>query len=132
MSDGPADDRAWLLRLSFGDWMRAALNELDLAYAALRAKHHREGLTHARRAAGMGVNAWLRVDDDPRYGRNYLEHLRVLVDDGRVGTEARGAARRLVEAQAKQDLITLGPGPVDLADAAKAILVWIADRLPPE
>jgi HEPN domain-containing protein len=131
-SDAPDDDRRWLTRLSFGDWMRAALNELDQAYAALRGKQHREGLTHARRAAGMGVNAWLVVADDARYGRTYTEHLRALAGDSRVADEARAAARRLLDAPARPELVTLGPGPVELADAAKTILVWIADRLPAE
>jgi len=124
------DDRAWLSRLGFADWMRAALNELDASYLALRARKQREGLAHARRAAGMGLNALLCVDYDARYGRSFTEHLHALADDARATPEAHVAARRLLAAPARFELVTIGPGPVDLAEAAKTVLVWVADRLP--
>jgi len=126
------DDRKWLHRLAFADWMAAALNELDASYLALRARQHREGLARARRAAGMGLNALLCVDFDPGYGRSFTEHLHALAADARATPEAHAAARRLLDAPAIQVLVTIGVGPVDLADAAKVVLIWVADRLPVE
>ncbi len=133
MAEPPVpDDRGWLHRLGFGDWMRAALHELDTSYAKLRRRQHREGLAHARRSAGMGLNALLCVEFDAGYGRTYVEHLRALAADARATPEAHAAARRLLDAPERVELVVLGTGPVDLADAAKAVLVWVADRLPPE
>jgi hypothetical protein len=125
-------DHTWLHRLGFAEWMAAALGELDRAYAQLSARRHREGLTHARRAAGMGLNALLCVDFDAGYGRSYAEHLVALADDARADDGTRAAARRLVDAPARLELVTLGKGSVELAEAAKQVLVWVADRLPAE
>ena len=80
----------------------------------------------------MAVNALLVVDWDERFGRSYVEHLVGLAGDARVTEDVRTAARRLVEAPARLELITIGVGSVDLAEAAKAVLVWVADRLPAE
>jgi hypothetical protein len=128
--EGHRDD--WLTRLSAGDWMRAALVELEQAYAALAGKRYREGLAHARRAAGMGINAQLRVMPvaDPAYGQSYMEHLHRLAVDPAIPEPIRAAALRLHHAPPSLSLVTLGPGSVALADAARAILVHVADHLP--
>jgi HEPN domain-containing protein len=123
-------DPPWLHRLGFAEWMAAALGELERAYEQLGARRHREGLTHARRAAGMGLNALLCVDFDAGYGRSYTEHLVALAADARATDETRAAARRLLEAPARLELVTLGKGSVELAEAAQRVLVWVADRLP--
>lgn len=128
----PPDDGTWLTRLSAGDWMRAALGELERAYHALADKRHREGLTHARRAAGMALNARLRLAPSPAYGRTFVEHLHAFVADPTSPADAVLAARALLDAPAKPALVTLGRGSVALADAARAILVTVADALPPE
>jgi hypothetical protein len=112
--------------------MAAALNALEASYVSLRARDHRGGLAHARRAAGMAVNALLVVEWDDRFGRSYAEHLVGLAGDARVADEVRTAARRLIEAPARLELVTIGAGSVELAEAAKAVLVWVADRLPAE
>jgi HEPN domain-containing protein len=125
------DSRAWLHRLGYADWMSAALHELEHAYRALRNKQRRKGLTHARRAAGMGINARLAVSFDERYGRTYAEHVIFFAKDEAVPPAVRAAAERLLAARDTQDLVTLGPGRVELADDAKAILAWLADQLPP-
>jgi hypothetical protein len=130
---GADDPHAWLTRLSAEDWMRAGVAELDHAYAALAARQHAPGLAHARRAAGMGVNAVLRAAPAPdaRFGRSYMEHLVALVADETVPPAVRAAAQRLVDAPARLELVPLGlgRGPVDLADAARDVLSWAADRL---
>jgi HEPN domain-containing protein len=127
----------WLVRLTSGDWMRAALLELERAYQALDGKRYREGLAHARRAAGMGVNAQFRLAIDRSsvqvpadYGRSFVAHLLGLAEDPAVPEGVREAARRLHDAPARQELVPLGRGSVTLADDARTILVHVADGLP--
>jgi HEPN domain-containing protein len=126
---GAGTDRQWLTRLSVEEWMRAGVHELEHAYRALAARDLRGGLAHARRAAGMGLNARLCLVFDAGWGRSYMEHLAACAADARVPEAVRDAARRLVEAPARSELVTLGPGPVDLADAAKTVLAWVADQV---
>src|SRR5690349_8839937 len=111
--------------------MAASLHELELAYRALREKKRRKGITHARRAVGMGVNARLSVSFDARYGRTYAEHVIFLAKDEAVPAEVRAAAQRLLTAKDQVELVILGPGSVELADDAKGVLAWLADQLPP-
>jgi HEPN domain-containing protein len=128
----PDDEpRPWLDRFGYADWMSAALHELEHAYHALRGKQRRKGITHARRAAGMAVNARLAVDFDARYGRTYAQHVMVLAEDERVPEAVRAAAARLLAAKEQRELVTIGPGAVDVADDAKLIIAWLADQLPP-
>jgi HEPN domain-containing protein len=117
-----SNDLEWLTRLSAAEWLLAAGKELGLAYERLRRNARREGVTYARRAAGMALNAALRRELDPTYGRSYMDHVKALRDDERAPVDARAAARRLVAAPMAADLVTLGPGPVNLADDARAIV----------
>lgn len=85
-----ADEAHWLWRLDADAWMRAALTELEAGadHVAVR----RTALTHARRAAGMALNAvlvgWGRAQGTPealaaaetRWGRSYVDHLRQVGD----------------------------------------------------
>lgn len=71
----------WLWRLDAPAWLRAAEVELEAGTHNLRSR--RTAITHARRAAGMAVNAVLVAlapgpDDELRWGRSYVDHLRVL------------------------------------------------------
>jgi hypothetical protein len=84
------DEAHWLWRLDADAWMRAA--ELELAAAAEHLGVRRTALAHARRAAGMALNAvlvaWARAQGTPealaaaelRWGRSYVDHLRRLGD----------------------------------------------------
>jgi len=117
-----SNDVEWLTRLVPGEWLSAARKELSLAYENLEAKRRREGVAYARRAAGMAVNAVLRGAPDPTYGRSYMDHLRAMRDDARAPDSARAAARHLLDAALRSDLVMLGPGPTDVADAAAAIV----------
>lgn len=106
-----ADEAHWLWRLDADAWMRAALTELEAGadHVAVR----RTALTHARRAAGMALNAvlvaWGRAQGSPqaltaaetRWGRSYIDHLRLLGDSGPegqvpLGARAAEAARALM------------------------------------
>ena len=125
------DDLRWLTRLKPAQWVSAALTETERAYRALRGKHYRPGLTHARRAAGMAVNSMLVEDYDPRYGRSYVEHLQVLAEEPEVPAAVREAARALASAPIQQPaLVTLGrEGSTELAEAARVVVEWAARRL---
>jgi HEPN domain-containing protein len=117
---------SWLLRLSAEEWLRSAHNELQRATQALLHKQQRAGVTQARRAAGMAWNAVLHgiadADERARYGRSYMDHLRVLSSDDRVSMAVRDAAGALVTANLEQDLVQLGAGDTRLARAAEVVV----------
>jgi hypothetical protein len=117
----------WLSRLSRAEWIAAAANELRHAQEQLAARSHRAGLTHARRAAGMALNARLIQTFDPLYGRSYMDHLHALAADARAPEPVRAAAATLVGAPIRSELVTLGhqPGELGLALSAQAILDWV-------
>jgi hypothetical protein len=133
--DAGGDDQGetWLTRLSAEEWLRAARSELVRATEALRAKHQRAGVAHARRAAGMAWNAALRTIGDPasraRYGRSYMDHLRVLQHDEVVSATAREAAQALVTAPLEPALVQLGVGDARLAELARVIVDEAARRV---
>ncbi len=116
------DAAHWLYRLSAEDWLRAAEAELASASAALTARRQREGLTYARRAAGMAWNAVLVRALDESYGRSYMDHLRALAADARRPDDVRAAALALLEAKMALELVPLGPGSTALADAAALVV----------
>ena len=77
----------WLFRLDAAAWLRAAAVELAAGDAHLGSR--RTAVTHARRAAGMALNAALCAHADAtgdadaaaaRWGRSYVDHLRALAD----------------------------------------------------
>ncbi|MFV8748958.1 hypothetical protein ACNOYE_00245 [Nannocystaceae bacterium ST9] len=81
------DGDHWLWRLEASGWLDAAAQELERGEAALAQR--RTAITHARRAAGMALNAVLvdrvaRGDSPGRseaiWGRSYIDHLRTLAD----------------------------------------------------
>jgi HEPN domain-containing protein len=121
-----SEDSSWLSRLSAEEWLRAAQGELARAELALRHKQQRAGVTQARRAAGMAWNAVLHgiadLDERARYGRSYMDHLRVLCDDVGVSARVREAAAELVAAPLEQVLVQLGAGDVRVASAAAVIV----------
>ncbi len=116
----PISDGHWLYRLTAEEWLQAAANELTGAERALSAKQQRAGVTYARRAAGMALNACLCVAFDESYGRSYMDHLHALEKDEGASPELRDAARRLLAAPLTQQLVTLGPKgdrkPAELAE----------------
>ncbi len=115
----------WLQRLTAAQWLSAADNELRSAHAALLSKQHRAGITYARRAAGMALNARLWLAPDPAYGRSYMEHLQALQKDASVTDELRDAARRLLAVPTTAQLVTLGPkGDTKPAELAARIVAY--------
>lgn len=96
-----ADDRSehWLWRLDAAAWLRAADTELTAGAAHLAQR--RTAVTHARRAAGMALNAVLAASphaDEQRWGRSYIDHLRALADPTRPIDPLPAGARPLASA----------------------------------
>lgn len=79
------DSDHWLWRLDAPGWLAAAEAELDRGRE--HASSRRTAVTHARRAAGMALNAtlvamrdngWSREQCEHVWGRSYIDHLRAL------------------------------------------------------
>lgn len=79
------DSDHWLWRLDAHGWLAAAEAELDRGRA--NASSRRTAVTHARRAAGMALNAtlvamqdkgWSREQCEHAWGRSYIDHVRAL------------------------------------------------------
>lgn len=118
-------DRAdhWLWRLDADAWLRAAQTELEAGAAHVTSR--RTAVTHARRAAGMALNAVLTTltDGETRWGRSYLEHLQALArDESPLPGATRAAAGTLlaVSPVAPPGLVALSRGPHAAADEALA------------
>jgi HEPN domain-containing protein len=121
----PVDPEHWLYRLTAAQWLQAAQNDLHGAQTAFLAKQQRAGVTYARRAAGMALNACLRLCPDPAYGRSYMDHLQALHKDPSVSQELRDAAGQLVSMPLTQQLVTLGKrGDAHGAAPAERILEY--------
>ncbi len=108
MDDFIRDSSDWLRRFSPDEWIRAALGELSRAEAAWGRGDARSGAAGVKRAAGMGLNAALLVEPDPRWGRTYVEHVTALSTDERVPEAVREACRRVLDAKAPSgDVVAL-------------------------
>lgn len=139
----PADPRGehWLWRLDAAGWLRAAGTELAAARANLGSR--RVAVTHARRAAGMALNAVLvalaareshRDGDELRWGRSYLDHLRALAEADEAAAAPLSAATRAAAARLlaipvvpAPTLVQLGRGPHSAAEQALASALQIVD-----
>lgn len=103
------DPDHWLYRLDAASWLRAAASELAAGEANVSAR--RAAITHARRAAGMALNAALVLHAEAtgdfqaaaqRWGRSYIDHLRALAEGDEAAAaplppQLRGEARALLE-----------------------------------
>lgn len=126
---GP-DPTHWLHRLTAAEWVAAAEHEVALCEAALSRRAQRPGVTHARRGAGMALNALLIRAERPSWGRSYMEHVVALADDTIAPDEVRAAAQVLKETPARPpELVQIGRPDLRALDAAKAILAWVRDQL---
>jgi hypothetical protein len=129
------DAEHWLFRLDAGAWLRAARHELDGCAANIASR--RAAVTHARRAAGMAINAVLvgLPDGETRWGRSYLEHLQALARVDAAGlapldAEVQAAAGRLLATAPvapPTGLVALGRGPHAAADEALAAAIVVVE-----
>jgi HEPN domain-containing protein len=123
------DDQHWLYRLSAQEWLVAAANEIAQGEVALGRRALRVAVTHARRAAGMALNAILCVtpesDWPSGWGRSYMEHVVALASDQNAPSEVREAAAVLRDTPPQAPaLVQLGPPDRRSIDAAGRILDW--------
>jgi hypothetical protein len=126
------DPNHWLHRLDAEEWLRAAENELTRAEEALLHKQQRPGVAGARRAAGMAWNAWLvRLDEHEaeRYGRSYMDHLRVIAGDANENAPLRAAAQALLTAPLSTNVTPIGRGDTRLAGEARRLVDEARRRL---
>lgn len=138
-----ADPKHWLHRLSAEEWLRAGMRELSVAKESTARHATRPALASARRAAGMGWNAVLALEENPdaKFGRSYADHLRALAEGAVLDTsdptpipaEVRAAAKRLMDdpAAGPQKVVTLITPARDakMLDAAETILAEAWSRL---
>lgn len=134
-TDDPTAGSHWLYRLSAEQWLLAADNEVRNARHAFESRQHRTGLTHARRGAGMAVNALLLQRENPDYGRSYMEHLQGLQRDPQVPEDIRAAATRLLTTPLRPTLVTIGrkegAGSPEEAEPAARIVHYVRQQLSP-
>ncbi len=119
------DPNHWLYRFTSDEWLRAATNELTQSQQAFVGKSQREAVAHARRAAGMAVNALLWHRPDEAYGRSFMDHLVRLKSDESVPPPIQQAAQALVAMPLVAQLVQLGAkGDPRQAEPAERILTW--------
>jgi hypothetical protein len=118
----PSDPTHWLYRLSPDAWLAAAETELLHCEEKLARRAARPGVAHARRAAGMALNAALALREDPRFGRSYMEHVVFLSQDEAAPDDVRAAA-------APPALITLGKPDLAPLTAARRIVTYARSRV---
>jgi HEPN domain-containing protein len=120
-----SDPNDWLHRLTTDEWLAAAATELTHVEETLVRRAYRPAVTHARRAAGMALNAVLTLRARPAWGRSYMEHVVALVDDAEIPDTPRAAARTLRETPAAPpELVPLGKPDTTTLEAARAIVAW--------
>jgi hypothetical protein len=124
------DPTHWLFRLSADEWLAAAETELRHCQEALARRAARPGVTHARRGAGMALNAILVLRQNEGYGRSYMDHVVALSTDEAAPETVRAAAQALREIPpAPPELITLGKPDMRALDAAEAIMAYARARV---
>jgi HEPN domain-containing protein len=124
------DPTDWLHRLSADEWLAAAEVELHHAEEKLAARSYRPAITHARRGAGMALNAVLVRREEPRWGRSYMDHVVAIGADDGVPDDVRAAARLLREIPpAPPELVALGKPDRRALEAARKIVAWSRERV---
>jgi hypothetical protein len=125
-----SDPDHWLYRLSEAEWLAAAETELVHCEEALGRRAVRPGVTHARRGAGMALNALLRRHEDPRYGRSYMEHVMALAGDDQAPADVRAAAEDLRQiSPLAPALLSIGKPDLRALEAARAIVAYVRAQL---
>jgi HEPN domain-containing protein len=125
-----SDPTHWLHRLTSEEWLAAADTELHNCEATLARRAVRPGVTHARRAAGMSVNAVLVLAEDEHFGRSYMDHVVALTSDEQAPPDVRAAAQFLRETPpAPPALITLGKPDMRVLDEARRIVDYATRRV---
>jgi hypothetical protein len=120
-----AAGREWLEKWTPREWIQLALGEVRRAEAAYKGRDMAGGLAACRRAAGMALNAALRLEPNEAWGRSYIDHLRALCRDESVPEAVRVASRVLLDARPPSPhfLILRLPGAEDrVVEAARDVM----------
>lgn len=106
-------------------WWAQIDPELAGADAAWRSGNAGKGRVGARRAAGMGLKAWLSFAPRESYGTSFMHHLNALADDAGQPQAVRECAWRLAARPTPEGgfQVPLPPGLTPMADA-RAIIAW--------
>ncbi len=113
----------WLHRLTAAEWLAAAETELGHCHDTLARRALRPGVTHARRAAGMALNALLVDAPNAAYGRSYMDHVVALSGDQTADPSLRAAAQHLRDTgPAAPALITISKIDLGPWDNARVIV----------
>jgi HEPN domain-containing protein len=127
----PLDGGHWLYRLDADQWLAAAETELAHCHETLLRRAFRPAVTHARRAAGMALNAAMVREPRPGWGRSYMDHVIAVASDEAVPEEVRAAAAFLRDTPAAPPaLVPLGKPDLRVMEAAGRILAWVRLALP--
>lgn len=106
-------------------WWAQIEPELAGADAAWSSGNAGKGRVGARRAAGMGLKAWLSLAPNEAYGTSFMHHLNALADDTAQAPAVRESAWRLAARPTPEGgfQVPLPPGLTPMADA-RAIIAW--------
>jgi hypothetical protein len=128
---GDTDPTHWLHRLSPDEWLAAADTELAHCQETLSRRAFRPGVTHARRAAGMALNAVLALREDNHYGRSYMDHVMALAQDKTAPDHARSAAEALRHSPSSAPPLLLTLGKLDLRalEDARRVVAYARARV---
>lgn len=120
-SESSGDAASWLAQIA------AELAGADAAWGEGNAGRGRVG---ARRAAGMGLKAWLARGPRADYGTSFMHHLNALADDGERPVAVREAAWRLAARPVPEGGFQRAPAPAltPMADA-REIIAWVEAEL---
>jgi hypothetical protein len=127
-------DDDWLTRLTADEWIAAALGELRRAEESYARTDARAGLAGCKRAAGMALNAALRLEPNDAWGRSYVDHVVALSKDGAVPEAVRAACTLLLETRPpSSDVLSLRSkaGDKKLIEAARDVMAhayWVVKK----
>jgi hypothetical protein len=115
LATNPSDDAA--------AWWAQIEPELAGANAAWGSGNAGKGRVGARRAAGMGLKAWLSLAPKETYGTSFMHHLNALADDAAQPQAIRESAWRLAARAIPEGgfQVPLAPGLTPMADARAII-----------
>ncbi len=114
-------------------WLDAARELLGSAGEQIASEDKRALLATLKSAGGFALRALLLTSPQKGWGTSPTEHLAGLADSTRMPAEVRAAARRLHDAQPReQDLVQIGPptcGPRSWHSAADVLVSYVASAI---
>lgn len=110
----------------YESWMMQADAELAGATEAWQSGNAGRGRVGSRRAAGMGLKAWLATAPREGYGTSFMHHLAALADDEAAPVAIREAAARLsARERPAAGWQASPPDPLTPMADARLIITWV-------